>query len=287
MKQIPVELLRDRTRSGLQVSLFKTGDVPADKAALLGAHRDDHYIFFVLMQGQGSVAVDFQEMKLPEHSLYFVLPAQVHERIYNKAASGWFIAVDTALVPPECRNVFEGRLQVQQPYVLNTAQLKQCNKILTVLSQKFAEKEITPFYNMAVHSLLGSFLAMAADYYCGDTGPHLKVSRPAQLTARFKKLLHSEIRSVKSPAGFAARLHVSESYLNEVLKKTTGFPISYWIHQEVILEAKRLLYYSELTVKEIADHLGYNDYSYFSRLFRKVEGISPREFRQRYREKPC
>jgi AraC-like DNA-binding protein len=108
--------------------------------------------------------------------------------------------------------------------------------------------------------------------------------RQAELTNRFKSLLAEEARTIKSPASYADRLNVSASYLNEVIKKKTGFPVSYWIQQEVILEAKRLLYYTQLNVKEIAHTLGYEDHSYFSRLFRKTTGNSAIAFRDRYRK---
>ena len=57
-------------------------------------------------------------------------------------------------------------------------------------------------------------------------------------------------------------------------------PVSYWIQHELVLEAKRLLYYSDLTVKEVAFALGYDDHAYFSRLFSKVTGMSPGSFRK-------
>lgn len=79
-------------------------------------------------------------------------------------------------------------------------------------------------------------------------------------------------------------LNVSESYLNEALKKTTGFPVSYWILHEVMLEARRMLYYTELNVKQIARGLGYPDPAYFSRLFSKAAGLTPLAFRQQYRK---
>ena len=105
-----------------------------------------------------------------------------------------------------------------------------------------------------------------------------------QLRSQFKDLLTNEIRQVKSPEAFAAKLNISEAYLSEILKKTTGFPPSYWIQQEVVMEAKRLLYHSDLTVKEISHTLGYTDHSYFSRLFNKITGISALTFRKQYRK---
>jgi AraC family transcriptional activator of pobA len=284
MKQIPIHLLKDQTDVGLQLKQFRKGVYQHGNEKVFGAHRDDHYIFFILQKGEGSILIDFNEMPLPEGCLYYVLPSQVHQRIQNENADGWYIAVDTSLVPAECRSVFEGRLFLQQPHPLSTAQLKQFHELLMLLSDKYEEERNGAFGLMALHSLLRSLLAMAAGCYDRNEGPDVKVSRPAQITAQFRDLLAVEMRTIKSPADYAARLNVSETYLSEALKKVTGFPASYWIQQEVMMEAKRLLYYSQLTVKEIAHDLGYADHSYFSRLFRKVTGIPANVFREQYRK---
>ncbi len=60
--------------------------------------------------------------------------------------------------------------------------------------------------------------------------------------------------------------------------------VSYWIMQEVVLEAKRLLYYSEMNTKEIAHTLGYEDHTYFSRIFKRTANLTPLEFRRHYRK---
>lgn len=241
-------------------------------------------IFFLLESGFGSIMVDFDDMTLPKQSLYYILPTQVHQLIHNFATDIWVIAVDPALIPLECRNVFESTLILQQPHLLSTSHLQQFRELLTLLFRKYEEDNTGHFYMMAIYSLLQSFFAIAATCYNGNVGMNLMPSRPIQLKSQFKDLLKAEVRRVKSPAEFAAKLNVSEAYLSEILKKTTGFPPSYWIHQEVIMEAKRLLYYSDLTVKEIAHTLGYIDYSYFSRLFNKYSGTSALSFRSQYRK---
>jgi len=284
MNHIPVHLLQDRTQHGLQIRYFQKNELTKDDVSKLGAHRDDHYIFFLLEEGFGSLMIDFSEVKLSGKMLYYVLPAQVHHRIQNEAATGWFIAVDTALIPRECRNIFESQLTLQQPYPLNSNELRQCHEMLLLLDEKQKEETSSPFYTTIVHSLLQSFIGMAAGCYCQHTGLNLNLSRTAQISGEFKRLLSTELHSKKSPAEYAELLNISESYLSEALKKHTGFHASYWIQQEVMMEAKRLLYYSGLTVKEIAHSLGYSDHSYFCRLFRKVTGTPAMAFRKQYRK---
>ncbi len=63
----------------------------------------------------------------------------------------------------------------------------------------------------------------------------------------------------------------------------TGKNVSGFIRSQVVLIAKRELIYSDLSPVEISERLGYVDYAYFSRLFRKDAGISPREFRKNHK----
>jgi len=284
VKKIPIYSIKGGTRLGLWINRFKKGDPPTDEEKVLNAHRDDHYIFFLLEKNSRTMMVDFNEIELSGGMLYYILPTQVHHRIQNRNSQGWTIAVDTALVSPECRQAFESGLWIHQPYKLNGVQLRQCLNLLSLLYEKYREDRTEHFHIAAIHSLVQSFLAIAAGCYSGSSGTAFKATRPIELTNRFKSLLAAEARTIKSPASYADRLNVSASYLNEVIKKKTGFPVSYWIQQEVILEAKRLLYYTQLNVKEIAHTLGYEDHSYFSRLFRKATGNSAIAFRDQYRK---
>ena len=223
--------------------------------------------------------IDFNEVVFRPQMLYYVLPGQVHHGISSERAGGWFIAVDTMLIPPDCRKVFEGSLALQQPYFLNDNQMEQCRSLLNLLQQRYEDDDQMPFNLSVVHSLLQSFMGIAAGFYTCPENPNVQMSRPMEIVQQFKRLLVDNICSVKSPSAYAGMLKVSESYLNESLKKITGLSVSYWIVNEVMLEAKRLLYYSQLNVKEIAHRLGYDDHTYFSRIFKKSEGITPLSFR--------
>lgn len=282
---IPLHQLQDRSDLGLELEYFKPGDVRLkEELEVLGAHRDDHYIFFLVEAGSARMMIDFESVSFGEGALYYVLPGQVHHRINADMAYGWFMAVDTGLLTAGQRRVFEERLELQQPIHLPSEARKPYNDLLHLLRHQHRQPEDQPFYRQILYSLLQSFTGMVAAAYqandCGET----KVSRKLQLMRAFKLLLAEQLRTEKSPSAYAEQLHVSPAYLNEALKQTTGLTVSYWIMNEVMVEAKRLLYYSDLNVKAIAHDLGYDDHTYFSRLFKQHNGLTPLAFRGQYRE---
>ena len=94
-------------------------------------------------------------------------------------------------------------------------------------------------------------------------------------------MLRRNFKSMKRPSEFAANMNIMVSYLNDTVRSVTGFPVTYYIQQELMREAQRLLYHSDLAIKEIADTLGFDDAQYFNRLFSKVIGVPPGAFRKK------
>jgi AraC-type DNA-binding domain-containing proteins len=79
---------------------------------------------------------------------------------------------------------------------------------------------------------------------------------------------------------YAEKLNVTKNYLLKVVKRFTSKTPLAWIFEAVVLEAKVLLSQTAMTINEIAFHVGIDDPSYFSRLFKKQTGVTPQEYRQ-------
>ena len=75
-------------------------------------------------------------------------------------------------------------------------------------------------------------------------------------------------------------LNVSRVYLNEAVKAVTGVSAGEFIRSHAVLSAKRMLVHTDLDINQIAEELGYDDTSYFSRMFKKETGLTPSEFRE-------
>jgi AraC-like DNA-binding protein len=279
MKRVPVHKLQDKSSLGFQLKPFFQEGIDYKQYVDAGAHRDDHYIFFIMLEGSGSIIVDFEERTVGPNQLYYILPEQIHHRIKSSKAKGWFIAADPALVDPECRNIIEGWSGFHEPITLAPDEIKDYDQLLSILYRQTSKQ-----YQLSVlHSLLRSFFEMAASTIRMYSNVEANNSRPAVLSMQFKKLLNENIRAYKSPADYAEMLHISEPYLNEALKKITGSTVSFWIKFTILTEAKRLLYFTNLNVKQIAGDLGFENHSYFSRLFYKETGMTALTFRKKNR----
>jgi len=242
------------------------------------AHRNDNYLFIVSERGYASMNIDFHTVKFIEKDIYFVAPGQVQDNVSANECDYWYIEVATSLIPKEYLTVFDNVSPFQVTRNMDAEEFKQCQTILHLLAQQFVCNPDSVYYKQMTQELLQTFLCVIARKYVQNDAIS-NVSRPQQITRDFKKLLEENIKLEKSPSYYAAMLNISEAYLNEVIKRITGFTAGYWIRYYIILEAKRLLFYTEMDVKEIAYSLGYENYTYFSRLFKQTAGVTPLTFR--------
>lgn len=100
------------------------------------------------------------------------------------------------------------------------------------------------------------------------------------ITNRFRELLFSQIRAKQRVTDYASLLNITPNHLNKTVKAITGKSPTQWIDETILLEAKVLLSQTSLSVSEVAQEVGLDDPSYFTRLFKKYEHQTPSEFRR-------
>lgn len=96
-------------------------------------------------------------------------------------------------------------------------------------------------YTSMLHGAISAFVGLVTTHYQHKTQlPEQANLRIHTITKQFRNLLLISFRIMKSPSAYADALNLSPSYLNEAVKQVTGNPVSYWIQQEILLEAKRI-----------------------------------------------
>ncbi|MDO6431734.1 AraC family transcriptional regulator [Flavitalea sp. BT771] len=96
----------------------------------------------------------------------------------------------------------------------------------------------------------------------------------------FRKLVYTHFRTKRLVTDYASLLHVTPNHLNKNIKAFTGKSPTQWIDEMILAEAKVLLRQTSLSISAVALEVGFTDQSYFARLFRKYEGVTPSSFRE-------
>ena len=110
----------------------------------------------------------------------------------------------------------------------------------------------------------------------------VQVRRDLQLALGLRDLIEVNFRQKKHMTFYARKLAISPQRLNAACKSALGCPASQVLHDRIMVEARRLLTYTELTVAEVGHDLGFDDSAYFNRFFAKRAGQSPGAWRAVY-----
>lgn len=286
---IPVNTLADDVGGAISIEKITAADLRALENAsensiddVHQAHRHDRHSFFLLERGIVSIEIDFQTYTIEPFSLIYMHPDQVHRMLAfdNVTVSSW--AIDNENLNPDYLNLLEG-ITPAKPLVLPEETFAILSEAVS-LCLKFFERKTDKLYHSLVKDSCNALIALVVSLYLAEAKPADKFSRFDIITKAFKELLERDYTAAKRPAAYARQLNLSTAYLNECVKNSTGYSVSHHIQQRVLLEAKRLLYHSNKSVKEVATELGYDDYPYFSRLFTRVTGMTALAFRNKNRD---
>ncbi|MVM33940.1 helix-turn-helix domain-containing protein [Spirosoma sp. HMF4905] len=286
IKHIPLNPMADMFGPGIaigkasvnELSTFGQAELRTLKQAKQ-SHRDDYHLFFLPEKGTISIEIDFQKYDIKQSSVIYIHPHQVHRVITFEQVTVSFWVINTENLHPEYLNVLAD-IAPAKPLSLTKETFSIISEAAS-LCLKLSERTNDKLYHSLLKDSCNTLVALVASQYVETSKPADKLSRFELITKAFKSALEREYATVKKPTAYAQKLNISTDYLNECVKNTTGHSVSYHIQQRVILEAKRLLYHSDRSVKEIAAELGYDDYPYFSRFFTKVTGITALTFRNR------
>jgi AraC family transcriptional regulator, transcriptional activator of pobA len=251
-------------------------------------HRHDFYQIFWSRHGASSFNIDFYHFTIEARALVFVPPGAVHNfGEVDHTAEGFILSFQDDFLEAEGYSV---DLFAECP-ALDPAQIRtvlavpesSAEIVDTYCARMFGElKAKQEGYKTATASLL-RLLFVEIRRCLSNQSARSSFHKYSSLTARFLRLLNARPYRLTTASEVAKLMGVSRSWLNQLVREETSKNLTDHLQGRLILESKRLLAHSDLNVSEIAYQLGCEDPSYFTRLFRQVEGVSPREFREEYR----
>jgi AraC family transcriptional regulator, transcriptional activator of pobA len=153
----------------------------------------------------------------------------------------------------------------------------ELDTMITRMNQEFPLRDAQSFE--VVRSLFRAFMIYLRRKFEGNDAAK-GAGKDKLMVQRFFTLLQQHHVAKKLVADYADELCITPNYLNAMVKKQTGYPASFHIHQYIIVDAIRLALYSGLRMKEVAERLGFDDYAHFSKFFKNYSGMNFSDFRR-------
>lgn len=251
-------------------------------------HRHDFYTIYWIKKGQLTHTIDTITHVVKKNTLFFLAPGQVHQMKFSEKVDGYMIAFHDSLMCPsdqsDMASVRNGLFVNDHFSSVIQINNEEDEKELDWMVKKMIEEvdNKPPNYGVAFQNLLQYFLIVASRNATRPVTvmPEYQSRHNSAIFMNFKSLIEEKYRELKNVSDYAAILHIKPVLLNEISKQLSGITAGEHIRNRVILEAQRYLYNTDLTAKEIAYKLGFEDPHYFSRFFKKYTNQSPSEFKE-------
>ncbi|MFK0090477.1 helix-turn-helix domain-containing protein [Pseudomonas sp. NPDC090755] len=241
-------------------------------------HADLFQLLYV-RRGQARIEIEGKRSDVREAAIQVIPPMTVHGFQFSADIDGYVLTLGAPLVT---------QLEAQLGAPLTVLASAGCyplgrdrrtlQTLIQVLHREYEGS--APARELLLHSLVTSLMVWISRRSQQITPPGNRDERNQQLLARFIKLVEQHYREHLPVEQFAHRLGVSSVHLNSLCRELTGQTALQAIHQRLLLEARRNLIYTNMSISQLSDRLGFSDPTYFSRFFRRLSGQSPNAFRQ-------
>ena len=251
----------------------------ADRSVLhdweLAPHRHArlHQVLLV-EQGSGSVTLDGKTHALSQGSLVNVPPDHVHSFRFEKDTRGWVTTMADELMDELLVGVGTLRSEINLATVLQSDAFMA--KTVQQIWLEFSSQEKARA--LMLRGLSGVLLAWVARQLAAGSISDAKLN-DSVMVQRFKVLIEQNFASHWTVSQYAKALSISPTHLSRLTRAANGISALRMIEARLMREARRNLAYTNLSISSIAYTLGFSDPAYFSRVFTKDAGISPKAFR--------
>ncbi|GFO61039.1 4-hydroxyphenylacetate catabolism regulatory protein HpaA [Geomonas silvestris] len=268
--RIPAQLAYLELDHELAARLTRQGEMP---------HRHAYQEIIWIRDGAVRHLLDSDSIEYPAPTILIIPKGRIHSLVPTPACRGAAIRFTEEFLGLSSHLLFS-QFMDHTALRLTAEQADWVARYLSLLAHECRQAD--PFNLHAARHLLSALIAKLEELRL--TAAHLvphDVNSTLCLWNRFNTEIERHFKAEHTVAYYATALGISPRKLGEVVKLYTGKHVSIVIDDRLITEAKRLILFSELSIKEIAFELGFEEHSYFSKVFKKVTGLTPSEFKQR------
>ena len=239
-------------------------------------------------EGETSLTSNLQEFRLKKDSLFIFSPKHILQVQSNNRFKAHLIVIapdflkriniDTKRMMPLFLQF--GSLPCME---LTHAESQSLRSFISMVEQELKGSE-TDFSSEIIGGLIAATIYKVVDILTHYLTEHPEVDSPIHNRAeeyfrQFTELLGEHYKHERSVGFYARQLCITPKYLTTLIKRISGKSVSEWIDNYVILEAKTLLKYSNMSVQEIAYYLNFPNQSFFGSYFKRNAGMSPSQYK--------
>jgi AraC family transcriptional regulator, transcriptional activator of pobA len=240
--------------------------------------HDEYYELIFLSEGEGFHCIESEKYLITAPEFYFLQPGQLHFWQFTSIPKGFVILFKD----DEFDAIKESDLlELYRPLTKVTRIEFKIGQFPRVILNEILNEHIRnssysqPIMHGLLKALLGKLLQISEDQ------PH-QLGLPQSTYDKFRQLLVKECPRLHKVNQFSDLLNTTPQNLNAVCRKQTNRSASEIITAQILLEAKRYILHTDNTVYEIAEILSFSDTSNFVKFFRKAEGLTPIQFREKH-----
>lgn len=247
-----------------------------------------NFIKIIFLKKGSNILIDFNDYQLEHDTVFFINPGQLF-KIRHETSQGImlfynrdFYCIEIHDKEVACDGVLFNNVYEMPAVTLSDDQSVLFGNILSEIKSELANNHYVVEEMLRI--LLKQFIIRASRIWkTSHETDKDDVTKEWDLIRKFSQLVEHNYKTKHSVADYAALLNITPKALNKRITSLSDSTPNDIIKSRIVLEAKRLLAHTDLTVKEIGYSLGYDDPAYFVRFFTNIAQVSPLDFRTKYR----
>jgi AraC family transcriptional regulator, transcriptional activator of pobA len=239
-----------------------------------------------LQQGAAKIQIDDAQYDMAAGQILMVPQMCIHGFRFERNAVGHVVTLAYELINllmRLTRQAGDGLVALSDPSIHALGDDAESGYIRMAFSALDAEyRGNAPYRKLQIEALLGAILIWLARSAPHHALAHAQESgKSAEHFANFRALIEQHFAEQKPLAWYARQLGITAAHLNALCRRTVGRSALALLHERMLLEAKRNLVYTSMTISVVGYAIGFSDPAYFTRFFKRQAGVSPKEFRKR------
>lgn len=251
------------------------------------------YLAFFCIEGHFELEINLKRFSVRENSLFLYTPGNI-VRVANiskeekEMVHFIVVAISSDLMSStrfDFNKLYDESLHLlENPSVVLSEQEKELCKSYLSLINEVSELKI-PNTKESVSSLISSIFYLMGALWGNRVTEAIKKQDEGSIRSKaifesFLKLVRDYHTKKRNLSFYAGKLFLTPKYLSKLIKTVSGKSAHEWIDSFVILEAKNLLKYSDMSIKSIVYELNFPNQTTFYRFFKTKTGMTPSEYRK-------